>query len=153
MTLLIDNTHIPRKNKDNTVRKTIDITGAIEAQSTQMVPKYEILKITTKLHVHNEAKTTNYEISIKTNMNYISKVFSPRVNITRLDKEEVVDTIPLTNFENSTMEHSEQNQAFIRSQGSTGVDLNNIGDPPSGVRNRKKMGTESSKSSTVNFVI
>ena len=71
-------------------------------------------------------------------MNYISKVFSPRVNLTRIDEEEIADTIPPTNFENSNMDQSELNQAFTRSQGSTGVDLNNVGDPPSGIRNKKK---------------
>ena len=95
-------------------------------------------------------KVCNFD---KNDMNYISKVFSPRVNITQLDEEEVADTIPPTNFENSTMEQGDSNQAFTRSQGSTGMDLNNIGDPSTGVRNRKRLDTENLKSSTVNFVI
>ena len=85
-------------------------------------------------------------------MNYISKVFSPRVNVTRLDEEDITETIPPTNFKNSSMEQTELNQAFTRSQGYTGVDLNNIEDPPTGVRDKKKSDTESLKSS-VNFTI
>ena len=86
-------------------------------------------------------------------MNYISKVFSPRVNLIRIESEEISKVIPHTNFENLIMEQNEANQAFTRSQGTTVVDLNNVGDPPSGVRNRKKTDTDGSKTSTVNFVI
>ena len=32
-------------------------------------------------------------------------------------------------------------------------DLNNIGDPPTGVRSRKKTDTDGSKTSTINFII
>ena len=51
------------------------------------------------------------------------------------------------------MEQNTVNQAVTRSQGPSDIDLNNIGDPPSGVRNRKKTNTDGSKTSTVNFVI
>ena len=57
------------------------------------------------------------------------------------------------NFENLNMDHSELNQAFTSSQGSIGVDLKNVKDPPTGVRNKRKTDTEGSKSSSANFVI
>ena len=89
----------------------------------------------------------------KNNMNYISKVFSPRVNHTRIDSNKIAEVIPPTNFENLIMEQNEATQAFIRSHGASDVDLNNISDPPTGVTSRKKPDTDGSKTSTVNFVI
>ena len=58
-----------------------------------------------------------------------------------------------TNFKNLNMDQKDLNQAFTSLQGSTGVDLNNIGDPLTGVRNKKKTDTEGLKSSSVNFII
>ena len=87
------------------------------------------------------------------NMSYISKVFSPKVNHTRINSEKIAKVIPPTNFENSIMEQNAANQVVTRSQGPSDVDLNNIGDPPSRVRSRKKTDTDGSKTSTVNFVI
>ena len=78
-------------------------------------------------------------------MNYISKVFSPRVNLTRIDSEEITEVIPPTNFETSIMEQNEANQTFTRSQGATDVNLNKFGDPPTGVRSGKKTDTDGSK--------
>ena len=86
-------------------------------------------------------------------MNYISKVFSPRVNLTRIDSEEIAEVIPPTNFKNLIMEQNEANHTFTRPQGTADVDLNNIDDPPSGVRNKIKNDTDGSKSSTINFMI
>ena len=64
-------------------------------------------------------------------MTYISKVFSSRVNLTRIDDKEVAETIPPTNnFETQNMDQGENAQAFTRSQESSGVDLNNLEDPP-----------------------
>ena len=85
-------------------------------------------------------------------MNYISKVFSPRVNLTRINSEEITGVIPSTNFKISIMEQNEANQAFTRSQGTADIDLNNIGDPPT-THHLKKNDTDVSKSYTVNFVI
>ena len=56
-------------------------------------------------------------------------MFSPRVNLTRINEESIADIIPPTEVENSNMHHSEANQAFTRSHGSTVVDLNNVQDP------------------------
>ena len=53
-------------------------------------------------------------------------MFSPRVNLTRIDEESIADIVPPMEFENLNMENNEANQAFTRSQGSTGVDLNNV---------------------------
>ena len=86
-------------------------------------------------------------------MKYISIVSSPRVNLTRINSEEIAEIIPPTDFKNLIMEQNQANQAFTRSQGSTDVDLNNNGDPPMGIRSRKKTDTDGSKTSTVNFVI
>ena len=66
-------------------------------------------------------------------------MFSPRVNLTRIDDVEVAETIlPTDNFETQNMEKGENAQAFRMSQGSSGVDLNNLEDPPTGVRHKKK---------------
>ena len=54
---------------------------------------------------------------------------------------------------NLSMDQTELNQAFTRSQGSTEVDLNNIGCPPTGVRKKNKSGMDNLKSSSVNFII
>ena len=86
-------------------------------------------------------------------MNYISKVFSLRVNLTIIDSEEITKVIPPMKFENLIMEQNMVNQTVTRSQGPSDIDLNNIGDPPSGVRSRRKIDTDGSKISTVNFVI
>ena len=86
-------------------------------------------------------------------MNYISKVFSPRVNLTRLDSNEITKIILPTNFENLIMDQNEASQAFTRLQGITDIDLNNVGDPPTGVRSQSKPDSGGSRISTVNFVI
>ena len=39
-------------------------------------------------------------------MNYISKVFCPRANLTRLNEEDIAETIPPMNFENLSMEQT-----------------------------------------------
>ena len=68
-------------------------------------------------------------------MNYISKVFSPRVNLTRLDSNEITKIVPPTNHQqNLITEQNKTTQAFRRSQVTTDIDLNNIGNPPIGVR-------------------
>ena len=67
-------------------------------------------------------------------MNYISKVFRPRVNLTRIDGNEIAEVIPPTNFKNLIMNQNQATQVFTRSQGTADVDLNNIGDAPTGVR-------------------
>ena len=56
-------------------------------------------------------------------MNYISKVFSPRVNLTRLDNNEITEIVPPTNFKNSIMEQNKTTQAFTRSQGTADIDI------------------------------
>ena len=56
-------------------------------------------------------------------------------------------------FKNLIMDHSKLNQAFTRSQRSTVVDRNNVEDPPSGVKNKRKADTEGLKFSSVNFGI
>ena len=86
-------------------------------------------------------------------MNYISKGFSPRVNLTRIDSDKIAEIIPPTNFENSIMEQNGTTQAFTRSQGTADIDLNNVGDPPTRVRSQSKPDSDGSKTSTVNFVI
>ena len=68
-------------------------------------------------------------------MYYISNVFSPRVNLSRIDSDEIAEVISPTNFENLIMEQDKAKQAFTRSQGTSDIDLNNIGDPPTGVMN------------------
>ena len=65
-------------------------------------------------------------------MNYISKVFSPRVNLTRVDSEEITKLIPPTNFKNLIMEQNTVNQAVNQAL-------------PSGVRSRRKTDTNGSK--------
>ena len=49
-------------------------------------------------------------------MSYISKVFRPRVNLTRIDSDEIAEVIPPTNFENLIMKQNKVTEAFIRSQ-------------------------------------
>ena len=50
------------------------------------------------------------------------------------------------------MENSEANQAFTRSQRTTGLDLNNVQDPTTGVRSKQKSNTESLKNSKFHIV-
>ena len=50
-------------------------------------------------------------------------------------------------------EESQSTQAFIRSQGSSGVDINNLEDLPKGIRNKKKSMREDLKNPIINFVI
>ena len=71
----------------------------------------------------------------------------------RIDSDEIAEVIPPTNFKNLIMEQNEATQAFTRSQGTSDVDLNNIGDPPTGVRSWKKSDSDGLKTPTVNFVI
>ena len=87
-------------------------------------------------------------------MNYISKVFSPKINLTRIGDKEIAEVLPATeNFKTQNMDQGENTQAFTRSQGSSGVDLNNLADAPTGVRTKMNQTTEGTKSSTVNFII
>ena len=86
-------------------------------------------------------------------MNYISKVFSTIVNLTRIDGNEIAEVIPPTNFENPIMDQNKTTQAFTRSQETADIDLNNIGDPPTGVRSQSKPDSDGLKTSTVNFII
>ena len=48
------------------------------------------------------------------NMNYIPKVFSPRVNLTRIDDKDITDTIPPINFTNLNMDHGKHNQVLTK---------------------------------------
>ena len=51
------------------------------------------------------------------------------------------------------MEQNKASQAFTISQTITDIDLNNVSDPPTGVRSQSKPDSDGSKTSTVNFVI
>ena len=62
-------------------------------------------------------------------MNYISKVFSPRVNLTRIDSNKIAEIVPPANFEKLIMEQNKTTQVFTRSQGTADIDLNIIHDP------------------------
>ena len=70
-----------------------------------MTPSYEISKILQNYICTGLLKQQNFD---KNNMNFISKVFSPRVNLTRIDDEEVAETIPpIDKFKNLNMDQDE----------------------------------------------
>ena len=71
----------------------------------------------------------------------------------RIDSDETAEVIPPTNFESLIMEQNEATQRFTRLHGTSDIDLNSIGDPPTGVRSWQKSDSDGLKTSTVNFVI
>ena len=63
----------------------------------------------------------------------------------RIDSNEIAEVIPPTNFEILIMEQNRTTQVFTRSQETADIDLNNIGDLPTGVRSQSKPDSGGSK--------